>query len=66
MKYLPLAFAAAVLIIVGCSPSDTYKPASERQYESADPPVDTTQTPDSTASPDEEEDATEEVILRSL
>ena len=69
MKTIILLAAAMVFAAIGCSPTDDYKPASERQYESADPPAaDSTAAPsDSTAASDEEdEDQTEEVILRSL
>ena len=69
MKTVTLASAIVLFLVIGCSPSDSYKPAAERQYESAEPASeDSTRAPsDSTAASDEEdEDQTEEVILRSL
>ena len=69
MKTVTVVSAIMLFLLIGCSPSDDYKPASERQYESADPPpADSSAAPsDSTASTDEEEDnTTEEMIIRSL
>lgn len=69
MKTITTVSLVALCLVIGCSPSDSYKPAAERQYESADPPpADSVTAPsDSTASTDEEEgNTTEEVILRSL
>lgn len=69
MKILALAVSALLFLLIGCSPSDSYKPAAERQYESAEPATeDSTRAPsDSTAKTDEEEDnSTEEVIIKSL
>jgi len=69
MKPLTFAVTASIVILTACSPSETYRPATERQYESADPPPsDSTAAPsDSTAATDEDEDnTTEEVIIRSL
>jgi len=69
MKTVVFVFTAALYLLPGCSPSDTYKPAEERQYESADSSThESTSAPSDSTSTSEEEgdDKTEEVILRSL